>query len=156
MIKTLLAGTVLSTGLFASGVWGTEDIKKDEKVDKTKYSETIKIQEGTDSHQMKSGKVQAAYKNEDGTFTVKEIDESEIPADGVKAEQGERPAKPMKATRHADGTFTIQEIDESEIPEDRVPAQPVDGEVKKGELENSRPAPENPEDQPTKVERQPV
>ncbi|PEO39954.1 hypothetical protein [Bacillus wiedmannii] len=122
MIKTLLAGTVLSTGLFAGGVLDTEDVKSNQKIEKSKYSETIEMPEGTDSNQMKTGKAQAAYKNEDGTFTVKEIDESEIPTDGVKAEQGERPEKPMKATRHADGTFTIQEMDENEIPADGVPA----------------------------------
>lgn len=156
MIKTLLAGTILSTGLFAGGVLDTEGVKKDEKVEKTKYSETIEMPEGTDSNQMKSGKVQVAYKNEDGTFTVKEIDKSEIPTDGMKAEQGENQSKPMKATRHTDGTFTIQEINESEIPEDGVAAQPVEGEMEEAELDNSRPAPETPENQPTKVKRQQI
>ncbi|TKI77526.1 hypothetical protein, partial [Bacillus mycoides] len=48
MIKTLLAGTLLSTGLFAGGAIGTEDVKSDQKVEKSKYSETIERPEGTD------------------------------------------------------------------------------------------------------------
>ncbi|MFD6511096.1 hypothetical protein [Bacillus sp. NPDC060175] len=48
MIKTLLAGTLLSTGLFAGGAIGTEDVKSDQKVEKSKYSETIERPEGID------------------------------------------------------------------------------------------------------------
>ncbi|ARJ25281.1 hypothetical protein B7492_29685 (plasmid) [Bacillus mycoides] len=49
MFKTLLAGTLLSTGLFAGGAIGAEDIKLDQKVEKSKYSETIERPEGTGS-----------------------------------------------------------------------------------------------------------
>ncbi|MFE4764313.1 hypothetical protein [Bacillus mycoides] len=49
MIKTLLAGTLLSTGLLAGGAVGAEDVKSDQKVEKAKYSETIERPEGTES-----------------------------------------------------------------------------------------------------------
>ncbi|MDY0853897.1 hypothetical protein SPE26_24525 [Bacillus thuringiensis] len=49
MIKTLLAGTLLSTGLFSGGAIGAEDIKSEQKVEKSKYSETIERPEGTES-----------------------------------------------------------------------------------------------------------
>ncbi|PQZ45965.1 hypothetical protein CQZ94_29465 [Bacillus sp. MYb209] len=50
MIKTLLAGALLSTGLVAGGAVGTEDVKSDQKVEKAKYSETIERPEGTESN----------------------------------------------------------------------------------------------------------
>ncbi|MDK3015536.1 hypothetical protein [Bacillus sp. RB3] len=49
MIKTLLAGALLSTGLVAGGAVGAEDVKSDQKVEKSKYSETIERPEGTES-----------------------------------------------------------------------------------------------------------
>ncbi|MED0959884.1 hypothetical protein [Bacillus paramycoides] len=49
MFKTLLAGTLLSTGLLAGGAVGAEDVKSDQKVEKAKYSETIERTEGTES-----------------------------------------------------------------------------------------------------------
>ncbi|MBE7106593.1 hypothetical protein FT637_27345 [Bacillus cereus] len=49
MFKTLLAGTLLSTGLIAGGAVGTEDVKSNQKVEKSKYSETIERPEGTES-----------------------------------------------------------------------------------------------------------
>ncbi|MBY7113364.1 hypothetical protein ILT06_21235 [Bacillus sp. 17RED48] len=60
MKKTLLAATLLSTGLFAGGVVGTEDVKTDEKI-----------------------KVTVADK--DGNITYKEIDGSEISKNAVPA-----------------------------------------------------------------------
>ncbi|MCS6595291.1 hypothetical protein [Bacillus cereus] len=60
MFKTLLAGTLLSTGLFAGGVIGTKDVKTDKKI-----------------------KVTVADK--DRNITYKEIDKSKIPKDAVPA-----------------------------------------------------------------------
>lgn len=49
MFKTLLAGTLLSTGLLAGGAVGVEDVKSDQKVEKSKYSEIVEKAEGTES-----------------------------------------------------------------------------------------------------------
>lgn len=165
MIKTLLAGTVLSTGLFAGGVLGTEDVKKDEKVEKTKYTQTMESS-------TEEGKVKVTVADKDGNITYKEIDKSEIPKDAVPAQPNPGNQKYSETIEMPEGTESKPgyEIGNPEKPEyaetvDRpegtdskpgieLPTQ--DGEVEKAELDNSRPAPENPEDQPTKVERQPV
>ncbi|PEL95119.1 hypothetical protein CN602_29195, partial [Bacillus cereus] len=47
MIKTLLAGTVLSTGLLANGALGTEDLKLDQKMETYKQCEMMKMSNKT-------------------------------------------------------------------------------------------------------------
>ncbi|MDZ4417092.1 hypothetical protein ORL59_26345 [Bacillus cereus] len=80
MIKTLLAGTILSTGLFAGGAIGVEDVKSDQKVEKSKYSETIERPEGTES---KPGfEIEAPEKSEG----VKTVEKSE--GTGTDSQQG--------------------------------------------------------------------
>ncbi|MGE7883726.1 hypothetical protein [Bacillus sp. NPDC094077] len=63
MFKTLLAGTLLSTGLLAGGGVGAEDIKLDQKVENSKYSDafekpehakSVERTEGTGSQQGKN------------------------------------------------------------------------------------------------------
>ncbi|PEI31388.1 hypothetical protein CN556_23665 [Bacillus wiedmannii] len=60
MIKTLLAGTILSTGLLAGGAVGAEDVKTDEKL-------------------------QVVVADKSGNMTHKEINKSEIPKDAEPA-----------------------------------------------------------------------
>ncbi|KAA0746695.1 hypothetical protein DN401_28665 [Bacillus sp. BF2-3] len=60
MIKTLLAGTLLSTGLLAGGAVGAEDVKTDEKL-------------------------QVVVADKDGNMTHKEINKSEIPKNAEPA-----------------------------------------------------------------------
>ncbi|MDY0853807.1 alpha-ketoglutarate permease [Bacillus thuringiensis] len=55
MIKTLLAGTLLSTGLLAGGGIGAEDVKLDQKVDNSKYSDAFKKPEGAKSVKKSEG-----------------------------------------------------------------------------------------------------
>ncbi|PFE10613.1 alpha-ketoglutarate permease [Bacillus cereus] len=117
MIKTLLAGALLSTGLLAGGAVGAEDVKTDEKL-------------------------QVVVADKDGNITHKEIDKSEILKDAVPAQpQSTEDVKTDKkegisangkvkvAVADKDGNITYKEIDESEIPKDAVPATPK-GDVK--------------------------
>ncbi|MDA1763453.1 hypothetical protein ACFTSE_10465 [Bacillus cereus] len=112
MIKTLLAGTLLSTGLLAGGAGGAEDVKTDEKL-------------------------QVVVADKSGNMTHKEINKSEIPKDAEPAQAqptedvktGEKEGTSVKdkmqvAVADKDGNITYKEINKSEIPKTAVPATP--------------------------------
>ncbi|MGN7893964.1 hypothetical protein ACTJJY_17965 [Bacillus sp. 22475] len=111
MIKTLLAGTLLSTGLLAGGAGGAEDVKIDEKLH--------------------------VVADKSGNMTHKEINKSEIPKDAEQAQAqpigdaktGKKEGTSVKdkmqvAVADKDGNITYKEIDKSEIPKNAVPATP--------------------------------
>lgn len=143
MIKTLLAGTVLSTGLFAGGVLGTEDVNTDKSVEKEK----IEWQKTEQGEKPDTSKPIAIKKNKDGSISVKQINPSE-----VEGEWSTTKSATDKSDKNSETVDRPEGTDSKPVTE--LPTQ--DGEVGKAELDDSRPAPENPEDQPTKVERQPV
>ncbi|HFJ9466891.1 TPA: hypothetical protein ACGW7V_006319 [Bacillus cereus] len=102
MIKTLLAGTLLSTGLLAGGAVGAEDVKTD-------------------------GKLQVVVADKSGNMTHKEINKSEIPKDAKPAtpkEDVKTDGKLQVVVADKDGNMTHKEIDKSEIPKDAKPATP--------------------------------
>ncbi|MDZ3952400.1 hypothetical protein U0X36_05505 [Bacillus thuringiensis] len=84
MIKTLLAGTLLSTGLLAGGALGAEEVN----TDKTNTNENEKIHQvspTTPGEKPDTSKPIAIQKNENGSISVKKLDENELP-EGVKAQ----------------------------------------------------------------------
>lgn len=89
MIKTILAGTVLSTGLFAGGVLGAEDVKKDEKVEKATYTQTMNS--STEEGAPAEGTVKSAVgeASKDGKAKFKELDESEV-SKGATSKQSDQ------------------------------------------------------------------
>jgi hypothetical protein len=114
MFKTLLAGTLLSTGLLTGGIAGEVPDKKEETSIKDKVQYAIQD------------------KDKDGNITYKEIDESELPKDvqvqsteGVETDKKEETSITDKVQfiiedkdKDKDGNITYKEIDESELPKD--------------------------------------
>ncbi|MEK4894010.1 hypothetical protein MHH74_28590 [Bacillus sp. FSL M7-0996] len=114
MFKTLLAGTLLSTGLLTGGIAGEVPDKKEETSikDKVQYA------------------IQDKDKDKDGNITYKEIDKSELPKDvqvqsteGVETDKKEETSITDKVQfiiedKDKDGNITYKEIDESELPKD--------------------------------------
>lgn len=107
MIKTLLAGTLLSTGLLAGGVVNGEDVKPVEKS-------------------------QVTIVDKNGNIEYKEMNKSEIPKEAVpaqkqsmenvKTDETSAKDKVKVAVAERNGNITYKEIDESDIPKDAVPA----------------------------------
>ncbi|MDF3554599.1 hypothetical protein LAV92_22955 [Bacillus cereus] len=111
MIKTLLAGAILSTGLVAGGAAGADDVIPVH----SKESAETKTKEGTSTE----GKLQFAVEetDKDGNITYKEIDETEIPKD-VQVEH----SKESVETKTKEGTstegnfqFIVEETDNQKV-----------------------------------------
>ncbi|MGW5956011.1 hypothetical protein [Bacillus mycoides] len=118
MFKTLLAGTLLSTGLLTGGIAGEVPDKKEETSIKDKVQYAIQ------------DKDKDKDKDKDGNITYKEIDESELQKDvqvqsteGVETDKKEETSITDKVQfiiedKDKDGNITYKEIDESELPKD--------------------------------------
>jgi hypothetical protein len=126
MFKTLLAGTLLSTGLLTGGIAGAVPDNKEETSIKDKVQYAIPNQD------------------KDGNITYKEIDKSELPKDvqvqsteGVKTDNKEEPSITDKVKfviedKDKDGNITYKEIDESELPKDVQVIQSTEDLINKG------------------------
>ncbi|MEC2075317.1 hypothetical protein [Metabacillus fastidiosus] len=87
MSKRLLTIALLSIGLLAIGVLGVaalgaNNTKSDQKVENSKYSETIEEPEGTSSN----NKILAPVTDENGNTRYEEIDRDELLKNAVPTE----------------------------------------------------------------------
>ncbi|HDT6579641.1 TPA: hypothetical protein QFT23_005952 [Bacillus cereus] len=135
MIKTILAGAVLSTGLFTGGMSGIEHMQSDQKVEKSKYSETIQKPAGSNTQDVKVLPTQEGNEIPEGAVLAQPVegntstqDVNVLPTqEGNEIPEGAVLAQPVEGNTSTQDVNVLPAQEGNEIPEGAVLAQPVEG-----------------------------